>query len=638
MISPQTSPHPQGQRRRLRTALLAGIALAFVAIGAVTVYFYSFTGFFEFDDEGYLMIGVRSFLQGHTLYDHVYAQYGPFYFLLQAALYSALHLAVSHDAVRAIMGTLWLGEAGLCGWSAYRLTRSWVFAALGFTAAIKLLDFFRGSPGHPEELCLALLLGVLLCACFAGESARGGWVPILLGCLIAGLALTKINIGGYAAVAIILAFLKAARSSRATKALFGVLAGASLSFPFAVLAPLSSFPWAQRFLFWAALSMGAALVTAWSAETEQFVTRGFWIKGVAASAGLGLLTTGLVLARGTTLPAMLDLTVFQYRDFARNWYIPIQITSEWIPAASAFVAVFWLWAAAKPGVRSASIPALNFVKAGLGVLWCLELRLDHWVVTYSLAIPFAWLLLVPATDDSPVKVPFQRMALCLLTIFAALYLLPVAGAQVEFAQVLAIPMVCVFLNDARLMLLSMLPLERTMRIAEIAAVLLALATNAFWAQGAVHRYHKLKMLPLAGAERIHTPAALESQYSWITTTLKNSCDSNFSMPGIFSLYFWTQTNPPTGLLMDNWIGLLNRPQQQRVVSDLSRYPKLCIVYNQKLVDGWRRGQDLTASPLARYIHDEFAPFDQRGDYIILARRGRIQPRQQFEAGVVALPR
>jgi hypothetical protein len=46
-------------------------------------------------------------------------------------------------------------------------------------------------------------------------------------------------------------------------------------------------------------------------------------------------------------------------------------------------------------------------------------------------------------------------------------------------------------------------------------------------------------MALAGAEKIHVDAGQAA----ITASPTNSCDSNYSMPGIFSLYFWTSLLP-----------------------------------------------------------------------------------------------
>jgi hypothetical protein len=207
-----------------------------------------------------------------------------------------------------------------------------------------------------------------------------------------------------------------------------------------------------------------------------------------------------------------------------------------------------------------------------------------------------------------------------MSVFAALYLLPVAGAQLPFSLVLTTPVVCCFLDDSKTIAVGSLGWARAVRAVEITVLALLLVANGLWARRAVVLYDRLEQMPLAGADRIHTTPKEALTYSWMTNAVKRSCDASFSMPGIFSLYFWTETEPPTTLTQSNWIGLLNDAQQQQVVKDLTRVEKLCIVYSPWLVGFWRRGQDLSASPLARYIQEEFVPLSKRDRYTILVRR------------------
>jgi hypothetical protein len=92
------------------------------------------------------------------------------------------------------------------------------------------------------------------------------------------LALTKINIGGYAVLAIGLALLKATPSGPMQKTLFALVAVGGLSLPFIIIAPLLHFEWAQLTVVLVVLSMIAAILAAWCSETEQFVSPSLWIR------------------------------------------------------------------------------------------------------------------------------------------------------------------------------------------------------------------------------------------------------------------------------------------------------------------------------------------------------------------------
>jgi hypothetical protein len=98
------------------------------------------------------------------------------------------------------------------------------------------------------------------------------------------------------------------------------------------------------------------------------------------------------------------------------------------------------------------------------------------------------------------------------------------------------------------------------------------------------------------------------------------CQAMSSVPGIFSLYFWTGKESPTGLTMNDSLGLLNDKQQRAVVAELSRYSGMCIVYSPALVEFWRRGTDFSGSPLNNYIQAEFRPTAQYDGYFIMKRK------------------
>ncbi len=51
----------------------------------------------------------------------------------------------------------------------------------------------------------------------------------------------------------------------------------------------------------------------------------------------------------------------------------------------------------------------------------------------------------------------------------------------------------------------------------------------------------------------------------------DSCGDIYSVPGILSLYLWTDKKSPVYLMIGDAIGYLNDAQQRSVVRDLSRY-------------------------------------------------------------------
>src|SRR5258708_22030904 len=61
----------------------AAAVAGFAVVSAVAAYFgylWMFSGFTSYDDEGFMLIALRGFISGHSLYDKVVVQYGPAYF------------------------------------------------------------------------------------------------------------------------------------------------------------------------------------------------------------------------------------------------------------------------------------------------------------------------------------------------------------------------------------------------------------------------------------------------------------------------------------------------------------------------------------------------------------------------------
>src|SRR5262249_14126178 len=107
-------------RARVATAVAAfGVTTAVVALLA---YFLIFSYFAEYDDEGYLLISLRSFRQGQALYDTVFSQYGPFYYAFMDGLRSVLRLEWTHDAGRFITLGIWTSTSPLSGLLIFALT------------------------------------------------------------------------------------------------------------------------------------------------------------------------------------------------------------------------------------------------------------------------------------------------------------------------------------------------------------------------------------------------------------------------------------------------------------------------------------------------------------------------------------
>ena len=184
-----------------RVTVVAAFALM-LAAGAAVAFFQIFSLFKEYDDEGYVMISVQSFLDGHRLYDEVYSQYGPSYYLYQGLFHQITGLPVTHDVVRVTTITVWLFTALLCSLFSFRVTGSLLLAAGVYLLTFIMLWTLTNEPGHPQEFCALLLAVSIYLASFASSAKRLHWVLPCLGALAAALLLTKVNAGLYLIIAL----------------------------------------------------------------------------------------------------------------------------------------------------------------------------------------------------------------------------------------------------------------------------------------------------------------------------------------------------------------------------------------------------------------------------------------------------
>ena len=103
---------------RLRT--LGGIALVVVvSVAIVRLGFYlSFISFNAYDDEGYLLMSLVGVDTGHALYDDVFSQYGPFYYLAVGWLSKLPGLGLTTDGLRLLWLGLWVMSSVVAGMAA----------------------------------------------------------------------------------------------------------------------------------------------------------------------------------------------------------------------------------------------------------------------------------------------------------------------------------------------------------------------------------------------------------------------------------------------------------------------------------------------------------------------------------------
>src|SRR5450759_3780991 len=229
---------------------------------AVAAYYRIFSGFAEWDDEGTLMMMVRQYLSGARLYEEIYSGYGPVYFFYNWLVRSTTGNVLDHNAVRITSAAVALLCALLCAWIVLRLTKSLAAASVAHLVVFRGSLFFTNEPGHPQELCMLLLL------CLAGSgilaaNPRYLWLAMAAaGSLAAALTLVKVNIGIFAILAVAVTILFQSPPTWFWRMAQCAAGGAALVLPFALMRVHLNDPAAQAYCLVVTASMAGVLAAA----------------------------------------------------------------------------------------------------------------------------------------------------------------------------------------------------------------------------------------------------------------------------------------------------------------------------------------------------------------------------------------
>ncbi len=566
--------------------LLASLCLFVVTAWAVVRAIWLSRGYggSPFDDEGYVMISLASFARGHALYDDVFTQYGPFYYALLGLPLRWSGVELTHDLVRAGTALEGIAVMLLLAWAVWRSTRSVLAACLSCVLVRPALMGLEAEPAHPHGLCLILTAAVI--ALLAREPARRGratWIAV--GACVAGLVLTKINVGVMAGAGVALTLLAWQAGAARRRWLWWLVAFALLALPWLWLRAALTNGVFRIYAFLVAgcvacfLAAAAATRDALAFERRHVIAL---LRGLLAAAFLTLLVLFLT---GTSFVGTWHGVIGQHFKFVDQAMQPDLDRNAWIlTSISLCLALAWSaaqrWRPALAGVAGAWL-ALLWGAFSVHLLLALDLRgLASW------SAPFAWTALAcpPNTweDDGRARRPWALLG---VATFQLLQGYPVWGTQAVWTVLWFAPLCAIALQQS---------VQRGCAWIARVAELPRLGTGAWYATAVIAAWQVhgssneqlvlasgprpwLTMLKLHGAEhlRVTEPEAVVPR--WIADMLRGG-GSFYSFPALNSFYFWTQTLPPTTLNITFRLDLLDARQQRRVARDLAAQPELLVLY------------------------------------------------------------
>jgi hypothetical protein len=622
-------------------AIYATVALA----ATVAAYFYLFTQFAPYDDEGTVLVTLKAFVGGETLYRDVYTPFGPFYYELFGGLFSLSGHAVTTDASRSIVMVIWVGASFLFGLAVQRLTER---VALGVTAmlvAFSVLFVLSQEPMHAQVLAVGLL-SVFTALVIRTDTRRIWMLGGICGALLAALVLTKINLGIYAVAAVFFAAVLSVEPLYRRHWVRWPVIVAFLVLPFVVTRPDLSNVLVRNLALLELLAAISVAVATWSLrqdtakDGEQERTMR-WLLAAAAGFGLAFATIlGVIFITGSGPADVYDGVITQALRIRSVNAIQIGITNASIDWAIAAIAaaglVSWLRSRGEPGsgLWSGLLRAASGLAIWFSITQSAPLSLGPAPGNPdALAMVLAWVAVIPppgAVESTQKR--FIRALLPTLAVAEVLQTYPVAGSQMRIAAVMFVAVGGICLGDALVELRawsagrSKASLERLGVVASVAVVALG---AKFALDGVVQPtisnailYNEEEALPFPGATSLHLPAPEADSAARVVELLhRYRCTDFIGYPNLDSLYLWSQVDPPRPSAPSAWMLALDEGEQQRILRQMRATPRPCAIRDEPAADGWLGNKTRPETPLVRYIFNDFDVVDTAGSFEFMLPKG-----------------
>ncbi|HEX5375975.1 MAG TPA: hypothetical protein VFW48_07435 [Solirubrobacterales bacterium] len=615
---------------------MAAIAYGlFALIAAPAAYFSLFDQFAFYDDEGTLLVALKAFADGQVLYRDIYAAYGPFFFDVFGGFFALTGWAVTNDASRLIVGVVWIASSVAFGVAAQRLSGRLSLGIGGAIAAFSALGVLAAEPMHPQVMIAPLLAGVTLLVA-VGPTRRVAWAGAAAGALLGGLVLTKVNVGGYAAIAAAIAAVLTWGPAYRRRWLRWPAVVFLLALPFLIMYPDLREEWvrelaALEFLALAAIAIAAH--TARPAPGEPDAALGRWLLGALAGAIAALVAIlALLVLTGPTPSEAFDGIVTQGLKLRSVFSVPLTspaAAADWgIFAVAAAGLAVWLrrdraGRSAWPGIlRIAAGVAIWFTIAGSAPL---SLNPTGNFIALPMALAWVAALAPSGAGETPFR-RFARLFLPLLAVGQTLQVYPVAGSQVRIASVafVAVGAVCLADGIGQLRAWSAGNGWEAPRF-QAASTVVALAVAAVLgfhglvtsAAGGLVAYRERPALPFPGAHLLHLAPPQGEEFAELVDLLhEHRCTTFIGFPNVDSLYLFSGIEPPKPNPPGAWPVVLPVDQQQRVVDQMRASPRPCAIRNDGLADSaWLHGTPPDESdPLVGYVFNDFRTVDTVGDF------------------------
>lgn len=634
-----TPPRPD-RRGSAYDAHLAGSVLCSVIFVLLAVWLGRtghltlFHTFMPYDDEGYILLSLINFHSHGSLYDQVYSQYGPVFYLFYDTLHRLLRFEWTNTSGRWITLCNWIAAAVLCSLFTRRAGGSWPLTLFVLVGVFAFLGVMANEPMHPGATTTLIVAAAAWLGWEMLDAGRINAFAFSLAVLGTLLALVKINVGAFLLAAAVSWLVLSSFKAWGIRRELLLIAVGSLA-TLVLMRTRIEEQWARTFFLVSTCSIAGAVLaagpTACLLPAANPAIRWFMGGGCLVAS----LTTCLMLPRGTTIPQLWEgVVVGPLRHpgafaFGPEW-IPI---SRWLAPVSLAVLVF---ARLVYHDRRMAV-LLAMTKIAASAMWLFFTGTSFggtaslWPGTVALncAVPLAGLLAWPLDRRNVDRHPGDRARawLALVLVFQALHAYPVAGSQLSFGTFLCVPLIALAVEDAVRVVSRSFPgpIPRALRIAAMLALALLaarLATAVTINSRVFQARHAYECIAQPGAERISLPAASSSSIRIVSENIRAHGDLLFSQPGSYSFNLWTGIDTPTRANATHWFSLLNDEQQRKIIRRLEAADRPILIRQPRVLESVMRTGVLPKGPLLDYLDSSFREAFTIGDHVFCVRDGR----------------